>query len=210
MALITGGLVGTAATIVVTSDLERTTEEVRVATRASALMMERVRSTDFDTLLDDFDGSKTSVEDLLGSTYADTGATANVRVEEVDNGSDRWLLYRVTVTVTWEGATGEQDIELVTFVSDRADSSASLSGTETTPSDETSAGGTDSPDSEQRTDPNADSGTDQTTDPTVDSGTQDGGGTDPTTDPTPTEPAPDTSPGNSGKPKTNSKGGKSK
>lgn len=134
--LVAGALVGTAATVSVSSNLERATRETRSATRAGSLLMERVRSADFDTVVDDFHGQTVDVAELLGAGYEGGNSTASVSIREIDNGSTRWTLYQVTVTVSTDQLGTTRDVELVTYVSDRANSSASLGGTGSTEPDE--------------------------------------------------------------------------
>ena len=173
--LVAGALVGTAASVSVSSNLERATEETRVATRAAALVMERVRSSDFDTLMTDFDGRSLDVGSMLGSSAAGRDATANVSMREFDNGSSRWTVYEVTVDVSWESTNGERQMQLVSFVCDRSDASASLSGTGSTEADEGLEGDslaaaaaaaldTDVTSSAEGTEPVADTGTETGTD----------------------------------------------
>jgi hypothetical protein len=137
-AVIAVALMGTTMAVATGANLTKQTTRRHVAARAVSSVMEEVRATDFADLVANFDKTSHEVAYLQDSG---SRATANVTVENVDNGSAKWDVYRVAVVVRFESAGGLTEFPVVTYVSDRTEGSQ-LSGAPTQPSDETVSGET--------------------------------------------------------------------
>ena len=109
-------LLGTTAAVLAGASLSKEVTRMRAASRAATTIMEEVRATDFAQVVSTYDGTTVAVGDH--ESGIDDG-TARIDVVQVDNGSTTQLLYEVTVTVTFEGAAGNQSFPIVTYVSDR-------------------------------------------------------------------------------------------
>jgi Tfp pilus assembly protein PilV len=125
-------VLGTVTAVVAAANLARTTAETRRATRTSAALMDTVRATAFDQIVPTFGDSTYTFNDILG---VDDDGSIRVAVEELDNGSDQWMVYKVTLNAEWNGMTGGESLEFVTYVADRAAASVSVNGGYVPPAD---------------------------------------------------------------------------
>lgn len=122
--LVTVALVGTVAALTVGAELSRATQETRDATRANAVIMEQIRSTPFENLTA-LNGEKIAIRELVPEA---TDGTVSIVMDQVENGSAKWLVYRIVVTAEWNAKNGSRSMQFATYMSDRTHASASLAG----------------------------------------------------------------------------------
>jgi hypothetical protein len=115
-AVLAVALVATAAAVLKSAALSRSAAQTRAVARAAASVLEEVRGCRFDELVPTWDGVERSVTGLPG---VGSPATAEVDVADAASGSSRWPVYRVVVTLRWQGATGPQTYVASTLLSDR-------------------------------------------------------------------------------------------
>ena len=137
VAVVAVALVGTAASIAAAAEMSRSTQQTRAASRGAATLMENIRATPFDRLVSDYDDTTHTVKGIEDSESG-TGS-ARVTVVEEATGSTKWKVYRVTVNTTWKGVAGDQNMSVVTYVSDRREGGA-LSGAVTVESEQSVEG----------------------------------------------------------------------
>ncbi len=108
-------LIGTVAAIASSSALARQTNETYAAQRAAASILEELRATPFDDVVDTFDGTTRTLPGIAGSP-----GTAAITLARVDDGTTSWAVYEARVVVSWTGGGAARSMELRTYVSDRA------------------------------------------------------------------------------------------
>ena len=111
---LTVALLGAVAAIASGSKLALETEETRVAQRTAASLMEEIRATPFDDLVDTYHGSAFPVTSPNG-----TAGAADVAVQQVVNSVAPWTVYEVRVLVRWARKDTPRVVEMRTYVSDR-------------------------------------------------------------------------------------------
>lgn len=125
MALVAIALCSTMATVINVSALARTTRESRIAAREAESILEEVRSHDFDLIESDFHDRVIPVG-TLGLT--DPGAQSRVTVQQIANGSTRWRVLEVAVTVQWDSTVGPRATRFATYVTNRQFGVAAVGG----------------------------------------------------------------------------------
>jgi type II secretory pathway pseudopilin PulG len=113
-AFLATALLGAVAAITSSSALALETQETRVAKRAAASLMEDIRATAFDDLVDTFHGSAYPVMSPSG-----TAGSADVAVQQVVNSTAPWTVYEVLVMVRWARPDTPRVVAMRTYVSDR-------------------------------------------------------------------------------------------
>jgi hypothetical protein len=107
-------LLGAVASIASASALAIETEETRLAQRTAASLMENVRATRFEDLVEVFHGSSHAVTSPSGADGA-----ADIAIQEVPNATAPWTVYEVRILVRWERPDASRAVEVRTYVSDR-------------------------------------------------------------------------------------------
>ena len=124
VAVLAIAVLGTVTAVIMASELSRTTAETRQATRTNAALMESIRAAPFEQLVTTFDGTTHAFQDVMPTEQQ---GTLSVAVTPVDNGSAKWLVYEATITAQWDGVRGDQTMQFVTYIADRAAAAASVS-----------------------------------------------------------------------------------
>ncbi len=175
-------LLGATAAVVSGASLVDQTSRLRAASRSASGIMEQIRATPFEDLPTTWHDTQHQIDGLAAAGGA---GVASVNVREIDNGSVRWRLYEVTVNVRFAGASGDQIMPIITYVSDRTEGGSLSSSISVSAAPEPDPNADPTPTVEPDPQPDPDPTPDPTPDPYPD----------PTPDPTP-DPAP--APGNSG------------
>lgn len=114
-------LVATAGAVTSGARLARTAVETRAAVRSSKTMMERVRGTAFASIATKYNDTCSTLK-TVGD--GDSAGTCSVAVGDVDTGSTKWKVLKVTVTTRFGGASGDATRSFSTYVCDRTTGSA--------------------------------------------------------------------------------------
>ena len=110
-------LVGTVAAVVSGAAVSEQTVQTRAAARASSTVMEQIRAIDFAELVDRYDGKTLDLRDFDGSVE---NGSVSISVTEEDTGNAEQV-YKVVMTVTFQGSTKGEALRIVTYVANRTE-----------------------------------------------------------------------------------------
>lgn len=116
-AFVAVALVAAAATILESSELQRTNAQTRAAAPILASLIEEVRATPFDSLKSTWHNATRQV---TGMPDCPTTTTARWEATDAAGADSRWSVVQVKVRLTWNGPRGTQTLSAVTYVSDRS------------------------------------------------------------------------------------------